>query len=297
MLTPIYIVSKGRSDIQLTADALDLMGREYFVVVEEFEADLYRARFGDKVLILPKRYQCEYPVLDDLGMTKSVGPGAARNFALDHSKSIGAEWHWVMDDNIDGFYRLNNNLKVRCHSPAIFDATEDFVKRYSNVPLAGLNYAMFAKRKDSLPPFVLNTRIYSCILIRNDIRHRWEGRYNEDTHLSLRVLKDGDCTIQINAFLQNKVRTQTIGGGNTADFYANEGTLPKSEMLERLHPDVSRVVWKFDRWHHFVDYNPFKQNRLIKVVDTSGMPKVNEYGMEVVRNELAQQKTDAVCEE
>lgn len=276
---PIYIVSKGRWEIRLTADALEEMGQPYFMVVEDHELDLYAEQIGvDRCLVLPKHYLKEYDTCDDLGDLKSKGPGAARNFCLDHSKFNGHARHWVMDDNIDGFYRLNRNLKVKCITPSIFRAAEDFVDRYENVPLAGLNYAMFAKRKDSAPPFVLNTRIYSCLLIDNNIKYRWAGRYNEDTHLSLRVLKDGDCTIQFNAFLANKVRTQTLAGGNTKEFYAHEGTMPKSKMLEDLHPDCSRVVWKFDRWHHFVDYNPFKANRLKK--RNIDIPAgINNYGM------------------
>ena len=46
-----------------------------------------------------------------------------------------------------------------------------------------------------------------------------------------------------------------------------EGTLPKSQMLKRLHPDVVDVVWKFKRWHHQVDYRQFKQKKLIRKQD------------------------------
>ena len=105
--------------------------------------------------------------------------------------------------------------------------------------MSGPNYFMFASRKTAVPPFVTNTRIYSCNLIRNDVPFRWRGRYNEDTDLSLRMLKAGWCTIQFNAFLQFKMSTQTVKGGNTADFYAVEGTGAKSAMIVALHPDVS----------------------------------------------------------
>jgi hypothetical protein len=96
------------------------------------------------------------------------------------------------------------------------------------------------------------------------------------------VLKNGDCTIQFNAFLANKVKTQTMVGGNTDAFYAEEGTLNKSKMLEELHPDCSTVVWKFDRWHHFVDYNKFKKNRLIKKPGLIIPKGINNYGMKLV---------------
>jgi len=281
---PIYIVSKGRWEVRLTADALEQMKQPYYLVVEEQELDSYAKAVGkNRCLVLPQKYFDEYNTCDVLGDTKVKGPGVARNFCLDHATKMGHKRHWVMDDNISGFYRLNRNLKVKCLTPAIFRAAEDFVDRYSNVPMAGLNYAMFAKRKDSAPPFVLNTRIYSCILISNDIKHRWEGRYNEDTHLSLRVLKDGDCTIQFNAFLANKVRTQTMAGGNTDAFYATEGTMNKSKMLEELHPDCAKVVWKFGRSHHFVDYNRFKKNRLLKI-KTDHKTGVDNYGMKLAKS-------------
>jgi len=276
---PIYIVSKGRWKKRLTADALQEMGVDFKIIVEQHEFENYAKEVGaEKVLVLPKSYLDEYVTCDELGVAKNKGPGAARNFALDHSNS---KRHWVLDDNIDGFYRLNQNLKVKCLTPAIFRAAEDFVDRYENVPLAGFNYVMFAKRKDTPPPFVLNTRIYSCLLVNNSIKYRWEGRYNEDTHLSLRVLKDGDYTIQFNAFLANKVRTQKMAGGNTDDFYAKEGTLNKSKMLEDLHPDCSKVVWKFDRWHHFVDYNLFKKNQLKRKPDWN-FSGINNYGMKLI---------------
>jgi hypothetical protein len=128
---------------------------------------------------------------------------------------------------------------------------------------------------------VANTRIYSCLLIENAAPYRWRGRYNEDTDLSLRVLKDGLCTIQFNAFLCGKVTTQRMKGGNTKEFYQDEGTLPKSQMLADLHPDVAEVVWRFKRWHHHVDYRPFKKNALIRTVDVPD--GINDYGIREVR--------------
>jgi hypothetical protein len=160
-----------------------------------------------------------------------------------------------------------------------------FVDRYENVAIAGFNYDFFAKAKEPLPAFVMNTRIYSCLLIDNSLPMRWRGRYNEDTDLSLRVLKAGMCTVQFNAFLQEKSTTQMMKGGNTDEFYAKEGTLPKSEMLAKLHPDVAKVVWRFNRWHHHVDYKPFKKNKLIKHEDLVIPIGVNNYGMELVNEQ------------
>jgi hypothetical protein len=53
-------------------------------------------------------------------------------------------------------------------------------------------------------------------------------------------------------------------------------------MLADLHPDVAQVVWRFNRWHHHVDYKPFKKNRLIRKAGIDVPRGVNNYGMELV---------------
>ena len=143
----------------------------------------------------------------------------------------------------------------------------------------GFNYYSFCKTTDAVPPYVLNTRIYSCLFIRNDISYRWRGRYNEDTDLSLRVLKDGWCTLQFNAFLCGKTTTQRMSGGNTKEFYEHEGTKAKSQMLVDMHPDVTKLVWRFNRWHHSINFNPFKKNKLIKKDGLKVKDGINEYGL------------------
>lgn len=277
---PVYIVSKGRAHNGLTTKALDSMGVPHYIVCEGNEVHEYKERTNATILVLPKSYLENYDTCDDLGSTRSKGPGAARNFCLDHSKSTGKKRHWVMDDNLDAFHRLNDNEKFEVETGATLLAAEDFVDRYSNVPVAGMNYYSFCKKTDKVPPFIKNTRIYSCLLIENDTGYRWRGRYNEDTDLSLRVLKDGLCTIQFNAFLCGKVTTQRMRGGNSKEFYDDEGTLPKSQMLADLHPDVAEVVWKFNRWHHLVDYKPYKANKL-KLIKHIEFEKINNYKMKL----------------
>lgn len=277
---PVYIVSKGRAKNGITTKALARMRVDHYIVIEQSEyADYFKsANEYATLLILPSIYLEDYDACDDIGDLKSKGPGAARNFCIDHSKGWGFKRHWVMDDNLDAFHYLNKNEKYEVECASTLAASEDFVDRYSNVPVAGMNYYSFCKKTDKVPPLVLNTRIYSCLLIENGSGYRWRGRYNEDTDLSLRVLKDGLCTIQFNAFLCGKVTTQRMRGGNSKEFYDGEGTLPKSQMLADLHPDVSEVVWKFNRWHHKVNYKPFSKNELIPS-GTANFEGVNNYGL------------------
>lgn len=263
----VYIISKGRWESRLTSKALEELKIPYFIVIEPQEYDNYKAVIDDKkILLLP---------FSNLGL----GSIPARNWVWEYSISIGAKRHWILDDNIEGFYRLNRNLKTLVGSGTIFKCAEDFTDRYENVAISGFNYFMFASRKCELPPVYFNTRIYSCILIKNDIPYRWRGRYNEDTDLSIRALKDGWCTILFNAFLCGKSQTMTMKGGNTDELYKDDGRLKMAQSLVDQHPDITTITEKWGRYQHQVDYSGFKRNKLIRKPGIIIPDEVNNYGM------------------
>ena len=265
MTAPVYIPSKSRADTALTPKVLENLGVPYRIIVEEQQFDDYALHHDpDRLLVLDPEFQRDYETLDDLGMSKSLGPGPARNFAWAHSISEGHDWHWVMDDNISLFARLHDNQRIPVGDGTIFDAMEDFSARYTNVGMSGPHYWMFKASRFKWPPYVLGHRVYSCNLIRNEIPYKWRGRYNEDTILGIDLCKGGWQTILFNAFLQYKITTQVMRGGNSEEFYDHEGTLPKSQMLVRCHPDVSKVTWRYGRWHHHVNYKPFEKIPLKK---------------------------------
>ena len=281
---PMYVVSKTRADNCKTAIFLRKMGVPFYIVIEEHQYQDYAEYFDEKhLLILKQEFLDDYVTYDDFGSTKSKGPGAARNFAWDHSIQNGHKWHWVFDDNIFGFFYLNDNVRMKSADGGIFASAEDFVDRYDNLAVTGLNYFMFAIPGSKYPPYILNTRVYSMLLIRNDIPFRWQGRYNEDTDLSLRVLKAGWSTLQFNAFLGDKLCTQVMRGGNSEEFYDKEGTGDKSQMLVEQHPDCSTLTYKFSRVHHQVDYSRWAKNPMNK--DGSGASGYDtiDYKLKTVR--------------
>jgi len=276
---PIYIVSKGRWTRNPTSIMLKKMNVPFFIIVEKQEYNHYLNLVDkEKILILPQEYKDNYDCFWKDNDPRT-GPGPARNYAWEHSIKNGHKWHWVLDDNIESFERFNNNKKIRVYDGSIFYVSEDFVLRYENIAIAGLQYANFMPHSDSRPSIKLNTRIYSCLFIRNDIPYRWRGRYNEDTDLSIRVLKDGWCTVQFNAFLQGKRATQSVSGGCDKEFYENEGTLNKSKIIADMHPDIAKIVKRFNRWHHYVDYRSFKKNKLIRKKDYKMKQKIDNFNM------------------
>ena len=70
-------------------------------------------------------------------------------------------------------------------------------------------------------------------------------------------------------------------GGNTDQLYKDDGRKKMAESLQQCHPDIVKVVWKFNRWHHQVDYKKFKVNKLIKKQNLNIQNKINNYGMEL----------------
>ena len=69
-------------------------------------------------------------------------------------------------------------------------------------------------------------------------------------------------------------------GGNTDTVYAaGDHRMAFAQSLKDQHPDCVKVVWKFGRWHHQVDYSGFKRNALILKPGVVPIPTVNNYGL------------------
>jgi hypothetical protein len=273
---PIYIISKGRWESRLTSKALEKMGVPYHIVIEPQEYDEYsRVIHPNKIKILP---------FSNLGQ----GSIPARNWVWEDSIQSGAKRHWILDDNLRAFYRLHQNLKHYVHSGVTFRCVEDFTDRYENVAMSGMQYESLTPKRQKRQPFIVNTRIYSCILINNDLKFRWRGRYNEDTDLSLRCLKAGWCTILFYAFLADKVMTMKMKGGNTDELYRQDKTMDgrwlMAESLRKQHPDVTKITWKWGRWQHQVNYRAFKRNKLIRKAGVEIPSGVNNYGMKLIKH-------------
>jgi hypothetical protein len=273
MKYPIYIPSKGRSDVAYTADFLIRDGIPFHLVVEPQEYDLYKTVYGeDKLYILP---------FSNLGL----GSIPARNWIKEHATALGYERHWILDDNIRGLYRRYKGYRIPCHTNIAFSAVEDFVDRYENIGIIGLNYTMFVPDYDKVKPFCLNVHVYSAMCILNSLPYKWRGRYNEDTDLCLQVLADGWCTVLVNAFLADKQATMTMKGGNSTSLYKADGRLKMARSLERLWPGVVETKRRFrrpqhvikDTWRGFNTPLKLKENINLNSLDSS------KYDMQLVQ--------------
>lgn len=267
---PIYIITKGRATTGTTAFYLDECGIDYKIVVEpkEVEDYLQNGYKKENILVAPENFS-----------ERRCGGIPVRNFVWEHSISMGAKKHWILDDNIRGYYRTNLCQRTPIKSGAIFRIVEDYSDRYTNMKMSGHNYSFFAVPTDTKPALYFNTHVYSSILLSNDIypEYAWRGTYNEDVDLNIRLLKSGYMTALFNNITANKAKTMTTKGGNTDTIYSVEDAhLKKTMELVNAHPDVVKCLKKFKRWHHQVDWSKFEH---LKPIWCKNYQKPDDYNL------------------
>ena len=84
---PIYIPTKSRSQYMITSKVLTELGVKHFLIVEpdqvsDYEKSIRDMNLSAEIIELDLSYKEKYELCDDLGLSKSTGPGPARNFAL-----------------------------------------------------------------------------------------------------------------------------------------------------------------------------------------------------------------------
>jgi hypothetical protein len=250
---PVYIISKGRYDVTLTADKFEEANIDYLIAVEPQEYDLYANKVGfHRLLKLP---------FSNLGL----GSYPARNFCWEHSKNLGYNYHWLFDDNITSFYKWINAKRMQIKD---IKTALNYIENYTlknNIDLGGFEEYNFV-RKIPKYPFKHNCHIYSALLIKNNLSYRWRLKYNEDVDLCLQVLHNGGSTASCIYYTMNKVSTsKKMKGGNQDELYKGNDPkkkLLKAKMLEAQWPQYAKTVIRFNRIHHFVDWKVFKKPNL-----------------------------------
>ena len=292
---PIYVITKGRWEKTLTIDTLEEMDIDFNICVEPSEYDNYISNpkiDKNKVIKLPENFS-----------ERKQGGIPVRNFVWQHSIDNGHKKHWIIDDNIDGFFRWNENIQKRVKDGVVFRVMEDYSDMFKNLGLVSCQYASFVPGIDNGRGAVIrNTRTYSCILINTELLdtrldERWRGTYNEDTDLTLRVLSTGDlCTANFNSLLSGKQTTGTMKGGNTTTIYEFgedkeentkfTGLQKKFDELKENWGDIIKFTnkkHKDGRPHHHISYTKLFKQPLILKAGIKREPKVNNYNMKLVK--------------
>jgi hypothetical protein len=243
---PIYIPSKNRADVCYTAQIFLEDGVEFKIVIEPAQVEAYLKHYPEELLlVLPE---------DDMRLLGS------RLWIREHSIANGYDRHWQFDDNIRDCYYMVKGVRERANFNLGISLIEDFTDRYTNIGLSGFNYKTFVS-PDTRKPYYLNVHVYSATLVNNRMPYKWRLLYNDDTDICLQVLDNGMCTVLVNQFSVEKMRTMTVKGGNNSDLYQGDGRLVMARSLEEVWPQYVETKWRFGRAQHVVKENwkMFKQ--------------------------------------
>ena len=258
---PIFIPSKGRHDIRMTAHKLREAGVDFRLIVEPQEVKKYQSNWGtDSVVELDMNFQKNYDTCDEYGDRMSKGSGASRNYAWQIALEEKHTNFWVIDDNLKYFHYIDQEGFIRARNlKKWFTLIEQKITKPNNVVMGGpADYRFVVYGQGKFRRYKFNTRVYSFSLIRSNIPMRFRGRFNEDTILSIDILKAGFATTLIHDQLFSKSATNVVKGGNTDALYGGGGktaiTGPKSRQLKQVHPDVVKIVARHGRIHHYVNY-------------------------------------------
>tara|TARA_R110000796_G_scaffold75419_1_gene169194 strand:+ start:209 stop:1606 length:1398 start_codon:yes stop_codon:yes gene_type:complete len=261
---PIYIPSYKRADNMLTVKSLlDLKIDNFFVVIKptsdeviSYTRSMEKLNILDKLLIVSEKFINEQ---EAKGNFNSI---PQRNFAYDHSVENGFTHHWCLDDNISGFFRREQGTKLPVIDTAYpFVFIENYLCRYQNVNLASMQYNHLCPANGHRNIIIKNSKVYSCILIKNSNNIHWRGSYNEDIVLTLDTLTQKKATLTFQNFLCGKQSTGRMKGGNT-DIYNGDGQTKKINELLKTHPKYVTKIIKYGHDHHQVNYAPFKNIEL-----------------------------------
>lgn len=253
---PVYVISKGRAYNPITAKVFEKAGIDYRIVVEPQESQEYIAALSEsRVLVTP---------FSNLGL----GSYPARNFCWEHSKQCGHRKHWIFDDNITTFKKWQNGKrKIFGREDGELVEALKYVEADSDlngIDISGFEEPNFVTRIPKTP-FKRNCHVYSAMLIRNAVRFRWRLKYNEDVDLCLQVLHGGGSTASCVYYMADKVSTSVkMKGGNQDELYKGNDPkkkLLKAKMLQAVWPQYVKVVIRFGRYHHLIDWKIFSKKK------------------------------------
>lgn len=265
---PIYILSLRRYDYNDTYNSLkDMSCKNIKVFVEPSEYDKYKEKIDENDLVkLPE----DFHILKEGGKhTRNY----IHQYSLIHNKG---GLYWLMDDNIDGFYFFQDNIKYECLNGFCFYYLEHFMKKWSNSYIGGMGYSSdVVEIERSKPCIIKNSKVYSCFLINNNISNiiegeLWKGKYNEDIILCIELLQAGYPTFTTNMFLCNKLSTGQRKGGNQVNLYKDKNGhswdyIKTKYLLDYFPLLTDKGVLKFSNrrgkeYHHFINWKQISIN-------------------------------------
>lgn len=221
MVFPILIPSKKRPKsklFQLLKDG----GLDFFIFVEPQDYDNYS--YLKNIIILPEN---------------NKGLVFSRNYILKKSIELGSNWFWMLDDDVNKFYKTVNKRNITITPREAFELSENIILKSDNVAQAAMEYQQFSWSQAKS----LNYNSYCDVVVCINVNKTKNIKYRENVTLK----EDRDFTLQCLSRGYNTLRTTHVAFSCPKNG-SNEGGLYDvyKSGLERNSVDMMCKIWGKD---------------------------------------------------
>lgn len=240
-------------------------GGPLFILIDDDDetADSYRARFGDKVVVIDNEAAASKS--DDFDNFNRHAILHARNACFDIAESLGYEYFLQLDDDYTGFgfrfpeelpdgsIKMNWSQTRKTFNDIILATINLFIKTGA----ASIAFSQGGDWMDGTGEGFSRRKCMNSFFCSTKRRFSFVGRANEDVNTYVWLGSRGYLFLTL-PHLQVCQRTTQKCGGGTTDVYLDEGTYVKSFFTILCSPSCVRIKIMGSsnrRLHHKVDWD------------------------------------------
>jgi hypothetical protein len=253
-----FILTHGRADRVYTYETLKkagYTGKVYIVIDnEDKQADQYRAKFGDKVMMFDKAAIAKtFDEGDNFNDRRAII--YARNACWDLAKQVGCRYFIQLDDDYYWFgYRFEAGATIKKMDYVLTELV-DFMESTKSNAIA------FAQGGDNIggatKPITLLRKAMNSFVCDIKKPFLFSGRINEDVNTYTTDTRRGLLFFTLTSIQLDQKDTQSNNGGMT-DLYLDSGTYIKSFYSVMYCPGsvcVAQMGAHRKRLHHRINWN------------------------------------------
>lgn len=235
MIWPVYIPSKGRAETITTARVLREGGVQAVIVAEPQEQAAYRLNNPlNNLLVLPQN---------------NGGIVTVRNHILEHAKAAGHAWFWMMDDDIKGFYLVEQGKTHKRVAHAVLAFAQGIIEEQGEeAAQAALEYQQYAWAAKT--PYKTNSYCDVCVAVApgrvGHVRYRRELALKEDRDFTLQLLNSGKRVVRVTHAAFTCPKNGSNKGGLHAEYAQAGREAAASLRMQAAWPGVCEAVTKPD---------------------------------------------------
>lgn len=283
-----YIPSYGRAGIAYTNETLEKFGIEnYYFCVDPDQWELYVEKYGPEHVIVRdwtfKKRSKLYTASGKLIPDHLNGAAGGALSVLYIARALGERFYWNLDDDIYSMglkahkgdedfaagtkYDRNDFYRASSIKEDVNWDMKSFIRALEETAIKTRNHSNITIEKFGLTfvhpiTFKYGTRAYSFYLSDTELQIDRFGRQNSDTITSMEMNKSGLVNVLVTGFCYDTPSSQEQGGGETG-IYKNFGTLDKTQILVSTAPNYTKISFIYNRIHHTINYNQYRQQRLV----------------------------------